>query len=716
MKKKKINKGSKIQHPKTKFKTKDLLTIFAEHKGKALGVTSLMNKLKIQKAAELMEQLDLLTKKKLLLKVSPGKWAINEPKDKIKGKSQLYEGVVDMARAGFAYILCKGIKQDIFVSARNLATAQDGDVVKVQMDRLYTGRPEGKVVEILHRSKTQFVGVYREHKNHKLVVVAQGQQFIEIQLQAKSQHSVKDFDKVIVEITHWPERRSDTYRGKILKVLGADASVEMEMETILAEQGFLLEFSPTAIEESEAMPDEITDIDQRRDFRDLLSFTIDPVDAKDFDDALSVSYNLDGQLEIGVHIADVSYYVKENSALDKEALKRGNSVYLVDRVVPMLPERLSNELCSLRPNEDKACFAVVFTFNEKQEIIHHWIGRTVIHSQRRFAYEEVQAILDQGRGELHTELNLLNTLAKKIKKERLAHGAIDFDSEEVRFKLDENKKPVELYVKQRFDAHMLIEEFMLLANKFVANFMVHKNENKPIPFVYRIHDLPDESKLEDFMLFAKEMGIKMDFSSPTKIAKSLNYLADQARQKEELRFLLPMAIRTMAKAEYSPENIGHYGLGFENYTHFTSPIRRYSDLMVHRILFANLHKEKRFDLGKIDLECLHISSQERKAMEAERESTKYFQTVYMQEFIGKVFDARITGMNDRNFYVEILESKCECSIALNAFEDGIIVEKSRMIARSSLTEKTYKIGSRVKVKITSAYPEDREVCGQLVEE
>lgn len=405
--------------------------------------------------------------------------------------------------------------------------------------------------------------------------------------------------------------------------------------------------------------------------------------------------------------------------MDKEALKRGNSVYLVDRVLPMLPERLSNELCSLRPNEDKLTFSVVFTFDEQFEIVHHWIGRTLIHSNRRFSYEEVQEILERKEGDFAQELIKVNQIANHIRKLRLQHGAIDFESEEVRFKLNSMGMPESLILKQRLEAHMLIEEFMLLANKYVAQFMAMKNKALPVPFVYRIHDVPDMDKLEEFMLFAREMGVKINLTTPKLISKSLNHLAQLIRENDDLKILQPLAIRTMAKAAYSPENIGHYGLAFEYYTHFTSPIRRYADLMVHRILFENLTHEKRFRLDAVESQCMYISAQERKAMEAERESTKYFQVLYMNDQIGKEFVGRITGMNDRGFYVELIDSKCEAVLSFTSVPDNIIVNRNRLSAASSVSDKVWKVGERIHVKIISANLDDRELgvefAGEIIE-
>ncbi len=700
----------------TPISSSQVLKFFASHPSKAYGLSAIKSKLQLEKVGDLENLLYQLEKKKLLERVSPGKWIYKglsaiTTNDKI----ELYEGTVDMARAGFAYILCKGQSRDIFVSAKNLNGAMEGDFVQVRITRVYSNKPEGVVHKILTRSKTQFVGIYRSYKNHEQVIVEEFPQSMEILIKKSSEVKVQDFDRVVVEVIKWKERPSDQLMGIITENLGREKTIDMEMRSIIAESGFPLHFPKDVIHESEHIDESIHDLKERKDFRKITCFTIDPVDAKDFDDALSIQKNEDGTLDIGVHIADVSYYVKPDSALDKEALKRGNSVYLVDRVIPMLPEKLSNELCSLRPKEDKLTFSVVFTLDENHTIKKYWIGRTIIHSQRRFAYEEVQSILEGKKDPLKKELELINDIAKKIRTERLKNGAIDFESDEVRFKLDAQGQPLELYVKERFDAHKLIEEFMLLANKYVATFMSFKNKAIPIPFVYRIHDLPDEDKLEDFRIFAREMGVKLDFSTPKKVARSLNHLSELARENEDYQILQPLAIRTMAKAVYSPDNIGHYGLGFEYYSHFTSPIRRYADLIVHRILFDNLKSEKRFRMDALEAQCRHISTQEKKAMEAERSSTKYYQVLYMSRFLGKNFEGRITGMNDRGFYIELSATKCEGVLPISGIPDEIEVASNRLSANSSISDFEWKIGDKIQVKVISADLDDRELVFGIAE-
>jgi len=715
MKKNKSHK--KIIAPRLKkISTTQILEVLDQQKGKPAGITTFLKKIHGHKPGEIISFLEQLESKKMIDRVSPGKWVLHKSLSGRNSdiKEKYIEGIVDMARGGFAYILSKQLHRDIFVAANKLKSAQNGDLVQVHLLKGRRNRPEGEVIKVITRSKSQFVGIYRKYKNQEVVISGRSNQLTEIFIDKTNKILAEDYDRVVIKITRWKDRPNSQNYGVIIHNLGKNTDIDSEMQSLLADKGFPLEFSAEALKETAEMPHFILDQDQRKDFREVLTFTIDPVDAKDFDDALSFAYNKDGDIELGVHIADVSHYVKPQTQLDIEALKRGNSVYLVDRVVPMLPERLSNDLCSLRPNEDKACFAVLFTFDAESKIKKTWIGKTIIHSKRRFAYEEVQTILDDKNGEYYTELNALNLLAKKIKSERIKNGAIDFESEEVRFRLDENKQPIELYVKQRLDAHMLIEEFMLLANKYVAQYISRKNTAAPIPFVYRIHDTPDPGKLEDFLEFAASLNVKLDFRTPKKIAQSLNDLAEKAKTKDELKVLPPLAIRTMAKAEYSTENIGHYGLAFDDYTHFTSPIRRYSDLLVHRILFDNLKKEKRYDTKILEQQCVHISSQERKAMEAERDSTKYFQVLYMKDHIGKEYDARITGMNDKNFYAEIIETKCECTLPLDLIPDQIELDASRLKAKSMVSDQVWYIGSKIRIRITSANLEERLLLATLL--
>ena len=447
----------------------------------------------------------------------------------------------------------------------------------------------------------------------------------------------------------------------------------------------------------------------------MTTFTIDPATAKDFDDALSLQRLENGNLEIGIHIADVTHYVKPGSNLDKEALDRATSVYLVDRVAPMLPEILSNELCSLRPDEDSLTFSAIFEFNSDHNIVKRWFGKCIIHSQRRFSYEEAQAIIDGQPGPFGEELKALDKLAHILRKRRLNEGSIAFESPEVQFELNEMNHPISIHTKERLDTHMLVEDFMLLANREVAQY-IHEKEDKEIPFVYRVHDVPDEEKLKEYSLFLKELGFNFDYQNPRKIKESFNRLSEEAREDEVLAFAEPFAVRTMAKAVYTTENIGHFGLGFDHYTHFTSPIRRYADVLVHRILEKNLSGVYREKKNTLEQQCKHISNQEKKAQEAERESIKFKQVEYISDHIGEEFTGIISGMIDRGFFVALEHTQIEGMVGFDTLNEPFLVAENRMQAHAHRSKKTLKIGQKIKVRVLAARIEDMEVDMVLAED
>jgi ribonuclease R len=527
----------------------------------------------------------------------------------------------------------------------------------------------------------------------------------------------KDNDRVVVEIVSWGRGQNKAIWGKVIKVLEDISDIEMNMQSILFSNGFDPEFSEEVLAYADQMHGEMQpeEVKKRRDFRCVTTFTIDPLTARDFDDALSYKVLENGNIEIGIHIADVTHFLREDTELDKEAFRRSTSVYLVDRVCPMLPEKLSNDLCSLNPHEDKFTFSAVFVFNPQYEIVQEWFGKTIIHSDRRFTYEEAQERIETGKGDFGDEINILDTIAKKLRQERYANGSISFESDEVQFILDENSLPTGMYVRERKDAHMLVEDFMLLANKRVATFIATKAKPE-IPFIYRIHDLPNPDKLADFALFAAELGFKFNMDKPEQIADSFNRLALATHENPLLKLLEPLAIRTMAKAVYSTENIGHYGLGFEYYTHFTSPIRRYSDVLVHRGLYRNLTEIYREDKEKLEQKAKHISDQEKKAAESERESTKYFQTLYISRYVGQEFDGVISGIIEKGIFVELLESKVEGLVTFDSMGDMFTVPTSRMKAKSRLSGVEFTMGQKVRVRVVSADPDTRRTDMELVEE
>ncbi len=634
--------------------------------------------------------------------------------------SKTYEGIVDMTRTGSAYIVVKELENDVHVAAKYMNTAMNGDRVKI---RTWTPRgrrkPEGEVVEVLERTSEYFIGTLNYFRKYT-IVSPDGNLPSDIVVDLDDTKGASNGDKVVVKVTDWKADRYNNLKGIVTSVLGEAGSHDIEMKAILINNGFNLEFPDQVMVESIALQEDISpqEISRRRDMREVTTFTIDPDTAKDFDDALSIQTLDNGRLEIGVHIADVSHYVLEGSALDEEALKRSTSVYLVDRVLPMLPEKLSNELCSLRPNEDKLTFSAIFEFDNNDRLVKRWFGKTVIHSDRRFTYEEAQERLENKQGDFAEELEKLNNLAYKLRRRRFKKGAINFETEEVKFRLDENGVPVEVYVKERKDAHMLIEDFMLLANREVATFIDKKGKDteREVPYVYRIHDEPNPDKVAELALFAKELGFNMKIGNPKEIANSYNKLSRAAENSPGLKLLEPLAIRTMAKAEYSTENIGHYGLAFDYYAHFTSPIRRYSDVLAHRILEKNLGAATfRVNKEKLEEKCKHISKMERQAMTAERESIKYKQVEFLEKHVGEVFPGIVSGMIDRGIFVELEGNRCEGMVGFETMDEPFEIGESRLQAKGKHSQKVLKIGDRIQVRITAADLHRRRIDMEMVD-
>jgi ribonuclease R len=531
-------------------------------------------------------------------------------------------------------------------------------------------------------------------------------------------NGAKNGVKAVAEITDWPAGAKNPI-GRIKHVLGVQGENDTEMNAILAEYGFPLAFNKEVEHESEEIPEAITgdEIRRRRDFRDVLTFTIDPFDAKDFDDALSFKKLNNGNYEVGIHIADVSHYIQPDSALDREALERATSVYLVDRVIPMLPERLSNGLCSLRPNEDKLCFAAVFELDEEAHVKNEWFGKTVIHSDRRFTYEEVQKIIEDKAGEFSEEIEKLNALAYKLRERKFKMGAISFESTEVKFNLDEQGRPTGVYVKERKDAHKLIEDFMLLANRKVAEYVskLGKGKNK-YTFVYRVHDSPKPDSLANFAQFAARFGYKINTKSDKEIARSLNFLMEDVEGKKEQNVLTQLAIRSMAKAIYTTKSSSHYGLAFDHYTHFTSPIRRYPDVMVHRLLFHYLNGGQPANAAFYEKLCEHCSQMEKKAADAERASVKYKQAEFLKDQIGAVYTGIISGVTEWGMYVEIIENKCEGMIRLRDITDDFYTldEKNYAII-GQRKRKIYQLGDEVRIRVKNVDLTKKQIDFSLVQ-
>lgn len=620
---------------------------------------------------------------------------------------QVLKGVLEITRSGMGFVSVEGMDTDVMVRSWDFNTALHGDKVIVAIKEMRSGgrRMQGVVQKVLQRKRTEFIGRLQMNKGFAFFVAEMDKPMPDIFIPLEKINGAKDNDRVVVKLVSW---ESDGKRpvGEVLSVLAEERGNDAAMKEILLEEGFPLAFSDEALEEAARIPEIITaeELKRRKDLRDVLTFTIDPVDAKDFDDAISVRKLKTGNYEIGVHIADVSHYLEPDTDLDKEAYQRATSVYLPDRVNPMLPEHISNFLCSLRPHEDKLTFSAIFQFNAKGEVKQYWLGKTVIHSDHRFTYEEVQAIIEEKAGLYAEEILLLNDIAQRLRKKRFNHGAINFSSQEVRFKLNENGEPIGIIVKESREAHQLIEELMLLANRTVAeNISKIKVNNKPLPFPYRIHDDPDEEKLLPFAVFAKKFGHKFDTSSPDAIAKSFNQLLKDVHGKPEQHVLEQLGIRTMAKAKYTSENIGHYGLGFEHYCHFTSPIRRYPDVMVHRILFDVLNNKIKPD-KKLEEKCVHCSERERAAMDGERAGNKYMQVLYMKNFLGEEFEGVISGVASFGFWVETVEHKCEGLVSINSLleYDEFRHEETEYCLVGRRSGKKFRMGDKVWIKVVAA--------------
>ena len=710
---------------------KKMLSFFRENPGKEYNYKQIASVLSLRDTRgrnELIKFLNLNVASKQLLSPSRGKYTLAVT------KKQYHQGILEVTSSGRGFVLCEDLEQDISIPKNAINKAFNGDLVEVYCyKRKNNGSLEGEIVNIIERKKTTFVGVLQIEKNYAFVLTRGARMYTDFFIDKKQlTPEFNDGDKVLVRFDEWPKRAESPF-GTLIENFGPPGETATEMHAILSDYGLPLRF-PEEVEAAAAEIDQsITaeEIKKRRDFRKVLTFTIDPKTAKDFDDALSFEILGEDLYEVGIHIADVSHYVQPGTTLDQEALDRATSVYLVDRVVPMLPEVLSNGVCSLRPHEEKYTFSAVFQINGKGKIKKEWFGRTVIYSDHRFAYEEAQDIIESQRpvvSEKHSLRNgsytvdeatfnaiiTLDKIAKNLRKDRMNSGAISFDRVEVNFNLKEDNTPDSVFFKTSKDANKLIEEFMLLANKQVARFAGKRD--KPLPMVYRIHDEPDPEKLNNLQTVVAGFGYKLNLKTKN-VSQSINKLLLDTQGKQEQNMIDTLTIRCMSKAEYTTQNIGHYGLAFDYYTHFTSPIRRYPDVMVHRLLAQHLSKEKSPSLDLIEDASAHSSKREQLATKAERDSIKFMQIKFMENHIGEEFDGVISGVTDRGIYVEIIENKCEGMVRIKDVPgDYFFFDDRNHALVGERTKKVYQLGDIVKVTVAKADLIKRHLDFTMVQE
>lgn len=710
---------------------KKMLSFFRENPGKEYNYKQIASVLSLRDTRgrnELIKFLNLNVASKQLLSPSRGKYTLAVT------KKQYHQGILEVTSSGRGFVLCEDLEQDISIPKNAINKAFNGDLVEVYCyKRKNNGSLEGEIVNIIERKKTTFVGVLQIEKNYAFVLTRGARMYTDFFIDKKQlTPEFNDGDKVLVRFDEWPKRAESPF-GTLIENFGPPGETATEMHAILSDYGLPLRF-PEEVEAAAAEIDQsITaeEIKKRRDFRKVLTFTIDPKTAKDFDDALSFEILGEDLYEVGIHIADVSHYVQPGTTLDQEALDRATSVYLVDRVVPMLPEVLSNGVCSLRPHEEKYTFSAVFQINGKGKIKKEWFGRTVIYSDHRFAYEEAQDIIESQRpvvSEKHSLRNgsytvdeatfnaiiTLDKIAKNLRKDRMNSGAISFDRVEVNFNLKEDNTPDSVFFKTSKDANKLIEEFMLLANKQVARFAGKRD--KPLAMVYRIHDEPDPEKLNNLQTVVAGFGYKLNLKTKN-VSQSINKLLLDTQGKQEQNMIDTLTIRCMSKAEYTTQNIGHYGLAFDYYTHFTSPIRRYPDVMVHRLLAQHLSKEKSPSLDLIEDASAHSSKREQLATKAERDSIKFMQIKFMENHIGEEFDGVISGVTDRGIYVEIIENKCEGMVRIKDVPgDYFFFDDRNHALVGERTKKVYQLGDIVKVTVAKADLIKRHLDFTMVQE
>jgi ribonuclease R/exosome complex exonuclease DIS3/RRP44 len=713
--------------------TRDIFKILNNDSSKYYNYKQIASKLGITSSDGKTQIIKKLTELKEIKKIKE----IDRGKYQIVIDEKYYIGTLDITSNGNGYFISDDFEKDIFIPSNNLGKGLQNDTVKAYIyKRNRSNKLEADIIEIIDRDKTSFVGVLQMSKNFGFVLCDNQKMYVDIFISKARVNGAEHGDKVQVKITDWPENSKNPF-GKITQVLGKPGDHNTEIHSILLEYGLPYKFETEVEKDAGSLSLEITkeEISKRRDMRKDLTFTIDPKDAKDFDDALSFTKLKNGNYEIGIHIADVSHYVQPNTILDNEAYNRATSVYLVDRVVPMLPEILSNGACSLRPNEEKLTFSAVFEINEKAQILNEWFGRTVTYSDKRFAYEEAQVIIETKKNFIPENISItsesyhvsdvivegilkLNELAKVLRKKRMNEGAISFDRVEVKFNLDENANPTGVFFKESKDANKLIEEFMLLANKKVAEF-IGKEKNKPTnkTFIYRVHDEPDIEKLAALQNIVYNFGYKMNTLTRESTTESLNKLLNDVHGKPESNMIETLAIRTMSKAVYTTNNIGHYGLAFDYYSHFTSPIRRYPDVMTHRLLQHYLNGGKSPKQDDYEIKCKHASKQEELASKAERQSIKYMQVKYMQDHKDEEFLGVISGVTEWGIYVEITSNKCEGMVRIRDIKnDYYIFDEKQFAIIGQSTKHSYQLGDSVTVKVKHTDLERKHLDFTLIEQ
>lgn len=695
---------------------KFILSVFELEPGQPLNYREVAGRLAIANEKirnRLREQMEILAEEGILELEQRGKYVF-------RGVVTKVEGNISFAPDGRGFVTIDGVEGEAIVEPRHAAESLPGDRVLVELQPAKKGkRLRAKVLSVIERARTEFVGSIFVRSKFAFFEPDNEGINVDFFVPLDKSMNARNGQRVIVKLTEW-ERGSGQPSGEVVELLGSPGESESEMKSIIVEFGFPLHFPKEVIREAELIDLKIPkeEIKKRKDFRKVTTFTIDPIDAKDFDDAISFKKLKNGNVEIGVHIADVSHYVRPGTALDKEAYQRATSVYLIDRVIPMLPEHLSNQVCSLRPNEEKCCFAAVFEIDKNAQIVSEWFGRTVIKSDRRFTYEEAQAVLETGKGDYADELLELNRLAHILRKEKFENGAISFEKPEIKFRLDSDGKVAEVMLKIRKDAHMLIEDFMLLANKRVAHFIGDYMGGKwKERFVYRIHDAPEQERLRQLKEFVELFGYDLNIKSHKNLAASINALTEAVQGKPEQNVVEQMAIRTMAKAVYSTKNIGHYGLAFTHYSHFTSPIRRYPDVMVHRLLdwIMTDHTQEIPYREQLDKQCRHCSEREQQASKAERASVKFKQLDMLKEFVGQRFVGLISGIKDFGFYVELMDSHAEGLVRLSTIKDDMFrLEANGFQLVGRRRGNTFTMGDKVEVILTKVDTQKRQADFKFV--